>query len=133
MAYCFMNSGVSKSGSPTVRSITSKPLSRYSLAVCAAFNVDDGWIAATLSETGNGFITDNETGQWTMPWRHPLSLTLHLLALEILHDCQRGHEIRSVNNRGWESLQLSQYFVHVILHATHQCHLQDRQRALRTF
>src|SRR6266705_5507687 len=52
-AAALMFCGVSKSGSPAPRSTTSMPAARIACAVCIAAKVDDAFIRATLSETGN--------------------------------------------------------------------------------
>src|SRR6266545_3348446 len=49
--------GVSKSGSPAPRSTTSTPAARIASAACMAASVDDGFILATFSETGNGEVS----------------------------------------------------------------------------
>src|SRR3989442_9605450 len=45
--------GVSKSGSPGPRSITSTPAARIASAACIAASVDDAFMRATFSETWN--------------------------------------------------------------------------------
>src|SRR5437588_2270353 len=56
-AASLMFCGVSKSGSPAPRSTTSIPSARITSAACIAASVDDAFISATRSETGNLELT----------------------------------------------------------------------------
>src|SRR6266496_3475342 len=56
-AASLMFCGVSKSGSPAPRSTTSMPSARIASAACIAASVDEAFISATRSETGNLELT----------------------------------------------------------------------------
>src|SRR6185369_12820835 len=96
IAKSLINSGVGKSGSPTVKSITSKPSSRKLAAACIALNVEDVFIRATLSETGKEVIIiylKSKPAKGELKKQNNSGSSNLLL---ILHDFLICHEIRNV-------------------------------------
>src|SRR5438094_6306222 len=95
-ASSLMNSGVSKSGSPTERSMTSNPRSRRSIAACAACRVEDSCIRATFSATGNRSEAE------ILSFIHSPE--------EILRGYRTGRETRNENSLGWECRPVFQHY-----------------------
>src|SRR5215213_5340126 len=115
IAKSLINSGVGKSGSPTVKSITSKPCSRRLAAACMALKVEEVFILETFSETGKfiKFILtqshkDAKRQRLLIKFFAPSRLCVNcLISREIRRGCRTGRGIR--NDCNAESARLREF------------------------